>query len=407
MGKFIKEEFLKSRLTCEEQNEEILELYDRLENLKDIEKEKEEEYQIRQKQVTTYLQCKRSFFGKIRYFFKGKNKIKDKKNEIIMPKRQKEETNKEDLIYDNKEYYTIEDLIGITKVMERTSAKIKNTNLDIKALEDSIERLTKRIENAKSYIDEIEEHKKSIFEFWSFVNKDNMLGLNEPEEQQKEPRKIEKVFDYQEDIEDFGKKQDKTNRERFSKEEENSMFIASTDIIEDINDIIDNKNVNFEERLENLKKEALEKKILFSSEEFDIFGTMTEDKTKIDVLGNTKHREIKKDKFHLIELNKNTNNEQYIEKLKEIITNLDSAITKAKLDAKLNTYFASTLTLNNKKYTILNIDPQNALDALKEEDKINLYSIRLNENTKAVALTNIIYYDNNNKTLPIRHECIR
>ena len=159
LSKFIKEEFLKARLTSEEQNEEILQIYEKLESLKEKESELKEEYNLRQKQVTTYLECKKSFFGKIKYFFKGKGKIKEKNAEIIQVKRKKQGTNKEELIYDNKEYYTIEDLIGITKILERTNSQIKNTNLDIKALEGSIQRLEKRIENAKSYIEEIEEHK--------------------------------------------------------------------------------------------------------------------------------------------------------------------------------------------------------------------------------------------------------
>ncbi len=191
LSKFIKEEFLKARLTSEEQNEEILGLYEKLENLKITEKEKEDEYHIRQKQVTTYLECKRSFFGRIKYYFKGKVKIKPKE-EIIMPKRKKEETNKEELIYETKEYYTIEDLIGITKVLERTSAQIKNTNADIKAIESSIERLEKRIQNAKSYIEEIEEHKKSIFEFWKFVSKDEVPRIKRTRTNRKRTKKHRK-----------------------------------------------------------------------------------------------------------------------------------------------------------------------------------------------------------------------
>ena len=71
LSSFIRDEFLKSRIASEAQNEEILELYDRLENLKEEEKKKEEEYNLRQKQVTTYLECRKSFFGKIRYFFQN------------------------------------------------------------------------------------------------------------------------------------------------------------------------------------------------------------------------------------------------------------------------------------------------------------------------------------------------
>lgn len=400
LSKFIKDEFLKSRLVSEEQNEEILQLYDKLDSLKEEEKEKEEEYQIRQKQVTTYLECKKSFFGKIRYFFKGKAKLKNKENEIIQTRKKRQETNKEELIYDNKEFYTIDDLINITKVLERTSQQIRNTNADIKALEEAIERLSKKIENAKSYLSEIEEHKKSIFEFWKFVNKDEALGLNEPEVKEEIQRNIEKTFDYDEDMEALGKKLDKQNRNNLSKEECDSIYIASTNVLEDINALKYEKKEEFTEKLQEIKKEALEEEMLFSSEEFDIFGTMTEDKTKISTLGNTKHREIKKSKFRLLEINKNTENSQYVETIKEVTNNLDNALEKAKFGTKINAYIASTGVLNNQKYSILYINPQNALDTLKDVDKINLYNIKLNEETKAIALTNIIYYENSNKTLP-------
>lgn len=176
LGKFVKEEFLKSKIECDQQKEEVFLLCDKLEKLKEQEKEKEEEYRFRQNQVTTYLECKKTFFGRIRYYFKGKRKPKTQKEEVIIQgKKREEQPNKEELVYDNKEFYTIEDLIDITKVLERTNTQIKNANLDIKAIEGTIERLDKRIKNAKSYIEEIEEHKKSIFEFWKFVNKDNLL----------------------------------------------------------------------------------------------------------------------------------------------------------------------------------------------------------------------------------------
>lgn len=175
LARFIKEEYSKNKLESEELNEKIVSLSEKLENLKAEEKEKEAEYHIRQKQVTTYLECKKSFLGKIKYFFKGKKKLKEIEEEITEEKQERESIAKEELVYDNKEYYTIEDLIDITKILERVQTHTKNTELDIKALEASIERLTRRIKNAKSYIEEIEEHKKSIFEFWKFVNDDTVL----------------------------------------------------------------------------------------------------------------------------------------------------------------------------------------------------------------------------------------
>lgn len=232
-----------------------------------------------------------------------------------------------------------------------------------------------------------------------------LFGLNEPEtvEQNKETssRKLEKAFDYEEDMEELGKKLDKRNREVFSKEERDSLYIAETDVLEDINELRSGEDRDFTEHIEKIKQEALEEEVLFSSEDFDIFGGMTEDKTKINILGNTKHREIKKSKFRILDINKETKNEQYLETLKNVMSYIESGIEKSELGVKLNIFFASTSALNNQKYSILYINPQNAIDTLKDQDKINLYNIKVTEKTNGVALTNIIYYDNNNITLPI------
>lgn len=187
LSKLIKEEFLKNKAESEILNEEIIKLNSQLEELKIIEKEKEEEYHMRQKQVAIYLECKKSFFGKIKYYFTGKKeirKLKGTKNskETTNIEGTKEEKEKPEIILDTKEYYTIEDLISITKILDRIEIDTRNVKQDIKALEMSIERLSKRAENAKKYIEEIEEHKKSIFEFWKFVNKDQVLRIRRTRE---------------------------------------------------------------------------------------------------------------------------------------------------------------------------------------------------------------------------------
>lgn len=178
LSKFIKEEFLKNKLSSEELNEKIVELNSRLEELKLIEKNKEEEYAIRQKQIAMYLECRKSFFGRIRYYFKKKKDIKEsKEDKEQVQKIEEENVDSEQLIYETREYYTIENLIDITKILDRIENQIKNVTLDINALERSVDRLTRKNQNAKNYIDTIEEHKKSIFEFWNFVNKDNVLRI--------------------------------------------------------------------------------------------------------------------------------------------------------------------------------------------------------------------------------------
>lgn len=202
-------------------------------------------------------------------------------------------------------------------------------------------------------------------------------------------------------MEELGKRLDKRNRETFSKEERDSLYITETNVLHDINELRSGEEKDFTDHIEKIKQEALEEEVLFSSEDFDIFGGMTEDKTKINILGNTKHREIKKSKFRILDINKETKNEQYIETLKNVMSYIESAVEKSEMGVNINVFFASTGALNNQKYSILYINPQNALDTLKDQDKINLYNIKVSEKTKGVALTNIIYYDNNNITLPI------
>ena len=401
LAKFLKEEFIKNKAEYEVQNQAVIKLNSKLEELKLIEKDKEEEYQMRQKQVAMFLECKKSFFGRIRYYFRGKKDIKSTKNREILEKE--EETNNEEYeqIYSEKEYYTIEDLIGITKILDRVINENNNLKSDIRAKEASIDRLSKRTENAKKYIEEIEEHKKSIFEFWNFVKNENTLALNEGEQEEIKHKQIEKAFNYEEDIEELGEKLDKENRETFSKEELDSLFIASTNILKDVNSLRNNEKDNFEDSIKDLKEEALKTEILFTSEDFDIFGGMSEDKTRINTLGNKKHREIKKNKFRIIDLTKNTNNKQYVERLNEIKDVIDKSLNKAKFGNKLNTFYASMSLLNTTDYNILYINPKNAIEVIKNDDKINLYNIKLNEKSHAIALTNIAYFDNTNKTLPL------
>ena len=45
------------------------------------------------------------------------------------------------------------------------------------------------------------------------------FGLNEGEGENIPHKKIEKSFDYEEDIEDLGRKLDKSNRDKFTEEE--------------------------------------------------------------------------------------------------------------------------------------------------------------------------------------------
>ena len=114
--------------------------------------------------------------------------------------------------------------------------------MDINALKLKKRNMEKKIQNATNFIAEIDNHKKSIFEFWKYSNKDEMAVLPEGEQEEVNViRKIEKTFNYEEDIEEFGKKLDKIQRNNLSKEDTDSVYIATTDLIDIINKVVIDK----------------------------------------------------------------------------------------------------------------------------------------------------------------------
>ena len=88
--------------------------------------------------------------------------------------------------------------------------------MDIKAIELKITNLSKKIENAELYIKEIEKHKKSIFEFWKFTNKDEKNQLSEGISKIEEDKKIEKKFDIKDDLCAFSKYLDSMQRKNLN-----------------------------------------------------------------------------------------------------------------------------------------------------------------------------------------------
>ena len=73
LSNFIKEEYKKNSKELQKIFEEKEKLDIKVEKLKEEELEKNKEYLFREKQVATYLECRKSVFGKIKYFFKSKN----------------------------------------------------------------------------------------------------------------------------------------------------------------------------------------------------------------------------------------------------------------------------------------------------------------------------------------------
>lgn len=267
--------------------------------------------------------------------------------------------------------------------------------------------MAKKIENASLFIEEIDSHKKSIFEFWKYSNKDEMASLPEGEKEEVNIiKKITKVFDYEEDIEKFGKTMDKIQRKLLSKAETDSVYITSTNLIEILNKVKNNEVVpkDITASLNELKKEAIQEKALTEKDEFDIFGGMSHDMAKVSKISNKTHREIAKDKFSILDISKTTKQIGYKLALENVIENVKNAIEKVNITEDLPVYKAMTdKLLDEKEINIFNINPEMEMkEAIEQEqNKINFYKINLKQGANGISFTNSIFYDNQNKTLPV------
>ena len=381
----------------------------KLENLKIKAAEQEIEYLAKEKQISTFLECKKTFLGKFKYYFKYSKKKKQNKIKEVTTEEEPEikENKKIKTIRRQKQKnYTIEALIDLYKEFEKLETTLKNLVMDINSLKLKNKNLKKKIENASLFIQEIDNHKKSIFEFWKFSNKDEVATLPEGEaEEVNIIKKITKVFDYEEDLENFGKTMDKMQRKALTKEETDSIYIPTTHVIELFTKVKTTEVLptEIEASLKELKKEAIQEKTLID-EEFDIFGGIVKDSTKISKINNKKHRELPKDKFAILDITKNARQIGYKLSLEKVIENIKTALTKVVVPEDLPIYKAiSEEKLDEKNINIFNINPEKEIEkVIKEgENKINFYKINLKEGTNAISYTNIIFYDNQNKTLPV------
>ena len=407
LPQFINTEIEKNIEKIKQIQEKSLLMAERLLLLEESTQKQKEEYIKKEKQIVTFLECKKSFFGKVSYYFKSK---KVKKEKVLEEKQNKEKDKIEikNIEIEKKDFYTIEDLLKVCNMLDEKEKEYKNKKMDIHALENKKENLEKKIKNATLYINEIEKHKKSIFEFWKFTSKDEVSLLQEGEEKQQEEKKgkIKTVFAYEDDIEEFGQKMDENQKQKLLPKEMDSIFAIRQDI-ESFNIVRKEKirkkeESKVEKSLKQMKEQYERDFEKIKEKDFDIFGSVVEDKTKIKVLNNKKHREIEKDAYKVLNIHTDTTLEEYKDILKHYLLLLEEAYPKIVTPYDLAIYQASYQEpLEEKKYQIFQLNPKDALQNIDlKEDTIILNRINVKENMPLIFYTNIMYYDNINKTLP-------
>ena len=196
---------------------------------------------------------------------------------------------------------------------------------------------------------------------------------------------------------------DKIQRKELNKDELDSIYISSTEVLNTINTLIADKEQakkEIENSLKRLKEEASKDKSL-EEEEVDIFGSLIEDGRKIKTIANKTHREIPKDKYTILDVQKNTKSTEYKFRLDDIIKNIKEGLKKTHSNQDIIVYKAITEEINLDKFNIFNLNPEKEIKkAVKENStKINLYKINVSKDANIIAYTNSVFYDNQNRTL--------
>jgi len=355
LPEFIKNEHLEKEKLIKKEQENIISLQKELKEVQKSVNEYEKEYSYKERQIATYMVCRKTFMGRLKYYFK-----KTYKQEVVIVQSKEENEKKTEQKKDffKKDFYTVEDLVNISIELNKVTKQLKGITSDIAAQNQKKNNLDKKIENAKKFLDEIEKYKKNIFEFWKFSKQETELMLNSGEQEIK--RKITKIFNYEKDKEEFSKDKDRLNRKLLTKEEQDALYLLNQ---------IENNNY------ENDKKE------------FDIFGNVSEENNKTKKLGNNIHREPQKEAK---KINYTTEEAEKIAK---------KALEKQEVQYNMSVYMVADKVEDNLNgLKVCNLNANNILNKYVQD--IILYKFNVKENTKAIFYTNIMYFDNKNETLP-------
>ena len=293
----------------------------------------------------------------------------------------------------NKDVYTLSDLVGICN--------------DLREYEQIIDN---KIENAKNYIDEIEKHKKSIFEFWKFTNKDKVEELQDgipvSGNGDSNLKKIDSGFNFEDDLFELAEKVDELQRRKLSISECDALY-ATQYILTSINAIIEENEKTKNGELKKTKvagrknksEKAVEKQLDDLKNDYDenmkaeIFGNLMEDNTKVQVLNNKEYRENARNIYSVLGINDSTEYDDYKRICEEMINYIEEAFVKITSVQNVPVYYPYS-----NGYVIGNLNPR---EILKDKEVFKIYRTITNSDMHMLYFSNIVYFYNNNKTLPL------
>ena len=158
--------------------------------------------------------------------------------------------------------------------------------------------------------------------------------------------------------------------------------------------------------MKKIKKDLQEEKDITEEDVIDIFGGLSEDTRKITKLSNKSHREHPKNKYAILRVAKSMKTAEYRAALENAINIIDEALEKNALQQDIAGYkwVEEEENIDTNEFNVFNLNPEKEIEnALTETEsgKVNLYKMNFEKGVKAIAFTNCVYYDNQNKTLPV------
>ena len=429
--------------------EEIVRNKEILKELKEYVKKQNDIYVMQEKQIVMFLNCKKSFFKKISYFFKAKKFVMPKLDSKLDKKLENElgENSLEDELSIKNEInlngsYTIKELVSAFNSANEVEIKARAVRSDLKALKLKKENYARKIENAKKYIDEIESHKKSIFEFWKFSNKDELPALSEGESS--ESNETKNNANLNKDL--LGARADSLQRQKLSDEEINALYLFyvmpeafnenAKSKTKNKNDDETKKNIVDEGNTEENTGKAIEKNNSIDKDKLleKILETLKNKTSKrsldnlindysaVKKINSKEHRENERNAISILKINENTTVEEFEDRVNHFKKALESAYNKIYAITSMPLYIKKSDAQN--EFILGDINPENLINenpsknVIEEKDvnlkngasegkdktdkqEIEIVKIDLSNEEHALYLSNIVFFDNQNKTLPI------
>lgn len=260
------------------------------------------------------------------------------------------------------------------------------------------------------YIKEISIEKKSLIGFFKYTNKDRKDSISKPETEFKE-EKLYKTFNYELDFLKFAEDIDRDIRKKLDSSEISSIYLAINGMLKYMNkyrEYTNNTENNIEEYYQELELYLKELKNMYiqaygeNAVDYDIFGNSQNFKTT-RYLRERAFREEDRELYKEMKFKKDMNLENLKDIIKENLDKIQNALSKIRIDMEVDIYkignWTSKLKENNIEIYNLNINEEK-INIGKEDKTYNLYHLNIPAESNMLPLTNIVFYTNNNKTLP-------